>query len=111
MSAILAESGETLQRSFRSRHNGDGTTSVQMFSHDLIVENDTPAPHTFLIAKKECEPAGVKAVMHDQRPLDWTHDSEWLQFQVQVPPKAATHVRVEYTDIFGDHLPARVLIL
>lgn len=98
--------GDTLQRSFRSRDNGDGTTSVQMFSHAIIVENGTPAPHTFLIAKKECDPAGVKAVMHDQSPIDWTHDGGQLQFQVQVPPKAAAHVRVEYTDIFGDHLPA-----
>jgi hypothetical protein len=101
--------GDTLQRSFRSRDNGDGTTSVQMFSHAIIVENSTSAPHTFLIAKKECNPAGVRAVIHDQSPLDWTYDGGWLQFQVYVPPKAATHVRVEYADIFGDHLPANSL--
>jgi hypothetical protein len=101
--------GDTLQRSFRSRDNGDGTTSVQMFSHAIIVENGTPAPHTFLIAKKECDPAGVKAVMYDQSPLDWTHDGGWLQFQVQVPPQAAIHMRVEYADIFEDHLPASSL--
>ena len=101
--------GDTLQRSFRSRDNGDGTSSVQMFSHALVVENNTITPQTFLIEKKECDPAGVKAVTHDQSSIDWTHDNGLLQFQVQVPPKAATHVRVEYADIFGDHLPASSL--
>src|SRR5262249_7305494 len=96
---------DTLQRSFRWRRNINGSKSLQMFSHTVLIKNDSPVPHSVLVVKRECDPDAVKALRQGNVAIDWRHDRGYLHCQVEIPSQSAVHLSVEYWEVLRDYSP------
>jgi hypothetical protein len=100
---------DALVRSFRTRPGRLGSKTVEMFAHLIILENVTDERQTAHVMKRESDPDRVRSVTHDQMRREWTHDGEWLRFDVTVPARATGCVRVEYSAADIDDAPVEGL--
>jgi hypothetical protein len=86
--------GDAVRRSYRKRNNTDGTTSIQMFANQMILE--TPCRTTFHVAKRECNPASVRQVTVDRKTVAWDWSAEAIRFSFEVAAGESPLVTIDY---------------
>jgi hypothetical protein len=101
--------GELVRRSFRKRENSDGTTSVQMFANEMLLENKTSRNKTFNITRAESDAAKARMITANETSIDYCRDSSTLRFSVNVPPGGSVRVQVFYNGRQMDRMPAESL--
>jgi hypothetical protein len=90
--------GDAISHSFKVRNQADGTSVIQMFGKNLVMENPSTEPHEAILIKEEGDLDCVKAVMVNQTAIVFGYDGGYLQFRVELCPKEVTEVRVIYFD-------------
>lgn len=90
--------GEAVNHSSKVRNQVEGESVIQMFAESLVMENPSPEPREFVLMKEEGDPDCVKAVMVNQKPIDFNYEGGYLRWRVRLPPKERAHVCVVYSD-------------
>ena len=90
--------GDAISHSFKVRNQADGTSVIQMFAKNLVMENPSTESSEAVLMKEEGALDCVKAVMVNQTAIDFSYDGGYLQFRVKLYPKEVTEVRVIYFD-------------
>jgi hypothetical protein len=91
--------GDTIRRSYYRRGNRDGMGCAQMFANELIIENCEDAAQSLWVIKKECSPEAVAGVRSNGVESEWGYKDGLLEFRIEVPPRGASEVKVEYVDV------------
>jgi hypothetical protein len=88
--------GETVRRSFRMKKQADGTTHVQMFAREMLLENEGEQPRTFRVRKLENDNTDVQSVMANKQSLHWVREPDGIHFSVEVQARDSVLVEVRY---------------
>src|SRR5215467_1539634 len=88
--------GDLVRQSFVSKEEPDGTTLIQMFAHQLVIENQSAEPRRFAFLKEEADPDFVKAVIVNQSPVDFGVSRRFLRWNVTLPPGGTAEVSIAY---------------
>lgn len=89
--------GDAISHSFKIRNKADGTSVIQMYAKNLVIENPSTEPREAAVMKEESDPDCVYAVMVNQMAIDYSYGEGYLQFKVKVFPKEMAQVRVIYS--------------
>ncbi len=90
--------GDAISHSFKVRNQADGTSVIQMFGKNLVMENPSTEPHEAVLIKEEGDLDCVKAVMVNQTAIVFGYDGGYLKLRVELSPKEVKEVRVIYFD-------------
>jgi len=90
--------GNALGRSFKVRQQNDGSTALQMYAGNLILENSGDSSRDVLVIRQEGNLDCVKAVMVNQKPINSFSDGKNVRFHVSVRPKQTAQVQIAYFD-------------
>ena len=91
-----------IARSYSSRAGASGTQSVRMFANEMVLESGTEAPARFRVEKRELDQRAISTVTCDGRDVNWTWDSGFARFDVDMPPGRTAAIRVEHVDPLGE---------
>ena len=91
-----------IARSYSSRAGAYGTQSVRMFANEMVLESGTEAPARFRVEKQELDRRAISTVTCDGRDVNWTWDSGFARFDVDMPPGGTAAIRVEHVDPLGE---------
>jgi hypothetical protein len=89
---------DAICHSFNVRNQTDGTSVIQMFAENLVMENPSTEPRESVLIKEEGDLDCVRAVMVNQTAIDFSYDGRYLRWRVKLPSKEMAHVRVLYFD-------------
>jgi len=96
--------GDAISHSFKVRKQADGTSVIQMFAENLVMENPSREPRESVFMKEEGDPDCVKAVIVNQTAVDFNHDEGYLRWRVKLSPDEIVHVRAFYFDKLDEGL-------
>ena len=92
--------GETVRRSFRYRENRDGTTNVQMFANQMVLEMNRAA--TVHVNKRESNVGAVRQVTVNNKTVAWDRGSDDIRFSFDVSAGESIQVAVQYNGSGAD---------
>ena len=78
------------------KKHADGTTNVQMFAREMLLENVGERPRTFHVRKLENDNTDVQNVMANKQSVPWVPEPDGIHFSVEVEPRASVLVEVLY---------------
>lgn len=90
--------GEVVNHSFKCCQNSGGMQSVQMFSEQLVLENQSVEPSEFVVMKHLDDSDSVSEVLINQKPADHSRQENQLRFKLTVPPGKKAEIQVTYFD-------------
>ena len=90
--------GSAVTHSFKVRHRPDRTSVIEMYGAQIVLENPFPEPREAVFVKAEGDLDCVKAVMVNEKLIDWSGEGEYLTFKVAVSSRERAQVRVIYFD-------------
>jgi hypothetical protein len=93
--------GEVVSHSFRMRTDRDGTAILQMYGNHLHVENSSDQPYNVAFLKEESDPDSLRAILLNERQLEWTFQGKFVQFRATIAAKESMHLRTVYSDTLG----------
>jgi hypothetical protein len=89
---------EVVQRSFRQREISPGVMEVEMFGHEIRLENHSDRPITYHCCKRESDPSVIKSLQVAGQPLSWTAKAGYIAFDVKLNPGEKKNVLVTFSE-------------
>jgi hypothetical protein len=97
--------GEAIRCSYKAHDQSDGSTVVQMFAEQLILENPSDEPRDVLFVKEESDSDCVRAVNVNQAPVAFHYEGNYLAWCAKLRPRERADVRISYSNNI-DLMPA-----
>ena len=104
--------GEVVRRSCRERELSSDTVEIEMYATELRVENRSGQRKRFVIKRRECEPAAIREVRDDYRPIVWNSANGHIHFEIDLNPGESETIAIRFHELSGngcngDTLPYR----
>jgi len=90
--------GEAIRCSYKAHNQGDGSSVVQMFAEQLILENSSGEPRDVLFVKEESDADCVRAVTVNQVPVVFHYEGNHLAWDTKLRPTERVDVRIAYSN-------------
>jgi len=90
--------GEAIQCSYKAHNQGDGSSLVQMFAEQLMLENSSAEPRDVLFVKEESDGDCVRAVSVNQAPVAFHYERNYLTWDAKLRPRERADVQISYSN-------------
>ena len=90
--------GEAIQWSYIAHRQRDGSSLVQMFAEQLMLENSTAEPRDVLFVKEESDSDCVRAVTVNQAPVAFHYERNYLTWGAKLRPRERADVQISYSN-------------
>lgn len=104
---------EVVRRSFRQREMIPDIVEVELFGHEIRLENTFAREKTYRCVKQESAPSAIKEIQVAGQSIPWTADQNQIAFEFKLGPaqnQAVTIIMKEpaATDFAGENLRYRL---
>ena len=86
--------GEVVSRGYRQRQLTSDCVEIEMYGTELLIENRSDRPISYLIRRRERKPHGIEAVFAGSRHMSWNAAGDHIEFKVDVAPGESTLLRL-----------------
>ena len=99
--------GDVLRRSYRRRTIDLSVEEIEMYAAEIVIENVSPNAKTFRVKRREAEPMSVAEVHCGSQSIRWDVVTNYLHFEVVLPPGGSTTVRIRHASPQGSEQNGR----
>jgi hypothetical protein len=89
---------DVVRHGFRQRGNPTGEMEVEMFGHEIALENPSSAEKVFHIRKQESAPSGIKEIRTSKQPVQWTVADKFIRFDIKLKAGEKEIVTIAFSE-------------
>jgi hypothetical protein len=90
--------GQVIRMACRCRANSAGGEDVEMYGHELIITNPSSQVRDVMIRKRKNQKDLVSEILCDEKPIQWTTETEHLVFGASIESGGEKQFRVVYQE-------------
>ena len=89
--------GDAVRHGFTRHVNSEGEQKIQMYAHNVVIENSSTERREAVVMKEESDPECARVVVN-QESIEHVFKGKQLQFRITIPPGESVDVCIAYLD-------------
>jgi hypothetical protein len=90
--------GDVIRRSFRQRAISPGFVDVEMYGHEIRIENTSPQKKAFRISKRECAATAIREIRAGRQVIEWTATGGRIAFDLELGPGESQTIALVFNE-------------